>query len=152
MKSFDLVAACVADMEEVGYSVPAIEADTSDCDWSYTIGLHRTFDHPELILIGLDAPLAGAVLEYLCQQIVDGVEFAPSSATGFGPLRLRFRTVGDIFRSHGEWFGLGRELLARFGEAWPPTLQVLWADRDGDYPIRPGDPSWMLRQPLLAEI
>jgi len=31
-------------------------------------------------------------------------------------------------------------------------LQVLWADRDGDYPVRPGDPSWMLRQPLLAEI
>ena len=85
MKSFDLVAACVADMEEVGYSVPPIEADTSECDWSYTIGLHRTFDHPELILIGLDAPLAGAVLEYLCQQVVDGVAFAPGATTGSAP-------------------------------------------------------------------
>jgi hypothetical protein len=150
MGSFQVLEAFRADIDETGYTVAAITGDRTGCDWAYSVGLDHTFGHPELILVGIEAPLAGAVIQSLADRVASGLELVDGAEARLGPLRLRFREVDDLFCAQGDWFNLGRELTAGWGGRWPRTLQVVWADADGTYPERTDDPAWFLRQPLLV--
>lgn len=139
------------DIAEAGFTVAAIVADESSCDWAYSIGLHRSFGHPELLVVGLDAPIAGAVIEVLGRDIAQGRRIAHADAVPLdGGISLRAREVDELWCALGDWFILGREVMAGWGLRWPPSLQLIWSDSDGRYPEHPGDPSWTLRQPLLS--
>jgi len=139
------------DIDEVGYGVAAVTGDLTGCDWAYSVGLGHSFDHPELIVIGVDAPLAGAMVQALADKVAVGVDLREQTGVRIGPMRLLFQEVDDLFRSQGDWFNLGREVVAEFGERWPDTLQVVWADDEGRFPDADGDDSeWFLRQPLLV--
>lgn len=150
METFGLLQACRHDIETVGFTVAAITGDVTGCDWAYSVGLHHSFHHPELVLVGLDAPLAGAVVQSLGDKVAAGARLRPGSEARMGPLRFRFREVDDLFCTRSDWFNLGREVTADWGGRWPRTLQVLWGDADGRFPESVDDPSWFLRQPLLA--
>jgi hypothetical protein len=142
---------CRNDIALGGYSVAAIIADESGCDWAYSIGLHHSFAHPELVLVGLEAPLAGAVVEMLASEVGSGRRIADGERlTLEGGLRLRARAVEPLWLGLGDWFNLGREVMAIWGERWPESLQLVWSDAEGRYPERPGDPEWSFRQPLLS--
>jgi hypothetical protein len=65
-------------------------------------------------------------------------------------VRLRARAVEPLWLGLGDWFNLGREVMAIWGERWPDSLQLIWSDADGRFPERPGDPEWSFRQPLLS--
>ncbi len=147
----DIIDLFRRDIDAGGFNVAALVADDSGCDWAYSIGLHRCHDHPELLIVGLDAPIAGAVVEVLGKEIAEGrtlVEGAPVRLQG--GLELHVRAVDDLWLERGEWFDLGREVMSHWGERWPRTLQLVWSDASGAFPQRPGDPEWTLRQPLLA--
>lgn len=150
MGAHEVVESFRWDIAEAGYSVAAITGDRTGCDWAYSVGLHHMFLHPELIVVGLDAPLAGAVVQELAYRVTLGVDLRGRDDVGLGPMPLRFREVDELFCSQGDWFNLGREVLSGWGERWPATLQVVWADADGRFPERNGDPEWLLRQPLLV--
>lgn len=150
MGSFEVVDSFRSDITEVGYTVAAVTGDRTGCDWAYSVGLHHTHRHPELIMVGLDAPLAGAVIQALGDKVCAGVDLRGSGDVMVGPMALRFRQVDDLFCSQGDWFNLGREVVSTWGERWPATLQVVWADDSGRFPEETGDPAWFLRQPLLA--
>jgi len=150
MGTFQVLEAFRHDIDDAGYTVAAITGDMTGCDWAYSIGLDHTFDHPELIVVGLAAPLAGAVIQSLADTVSAGTHLTEGGEARLGPLRLHFREVDDLFRSQGDWFILGREIAADWGVRWPTTLQVVWADADGCFPERTDDPEWFLRQPLLV--
>lgn len=150
MGAFQVVQTFRRDIEETGYTVAAITGDVSGCDWAYSVGLHHSFGRPELIVVGIDAPLAGAVVQALADKVAGGAELRSGGEAAIGPMRLRFREVDDLFCSQGDWFNLGREITAEWGERWPATLQVVWADAGGTFPDRSDDPAWFLRQPLLV--
>src|SRR5690606_30743557 len=46
----DEIEICRTDIALGGFSVAAIIADETGCDWAYSIGLHHSFGHPELLL------------------------------------------------------------------------------------------------------
>lgn len=150
MGAFEVVQSFRRDIAEAGYSVAAVTGDRTGCDWAYSVGLHQSHDHPELIVVGLEAPLAGAIIEALADKVCAGVDLRGREHVAVGPMPLRFRRVEDLFCSQSDWFNLGREVLSTWGGRWPETLQVIWADVDGRFPEDRGDPSWLLRQPLLA--
>jgi len=147
----DFISSCWTDIEARGFLVAAVEGGAEGCDWAYTVGLHLTAGHPELVLVGLDAAMAGGVLDSVGQRVVDGLVLGPGRPLQIGPVELGLRPVDPLWRTHGDWFALGRAVLARRALPWPPTLQVVWPDQDGAVPEEPGDPRWSLRQPLLAE-
>lgn len=147
----DFISSCWNDIEARGFLVAAVEGGAQACDWAYTVGLHLTTGHPELVLVGLDAAMAGGVLDSVGQRVVDGLVLGPDVPLRIGPVVLGLREVDPLWRTHGDWFALGRAVLGRRGLSWPPTLQVVWPDQHGDVPQQPGDPRWSLRQPLLAE-
>lgn len=135
---------------DTGFTVLAYTADVTGVDWAHTLGLHACSGHPELVLVGLPAPLAAALLESLGERVLRGNRLPPRAKVRVGPVVLRFEVVADLFRDQGDWFRLGRELLAGAGSRWPRTLQVVWADDHG-FPDGPDDQRWLGRQPLLFE-
>lgn len=153
MATEDPFAACRDDIESGGYSVVAIVGDESGCDWAYSIGLHRSFDHPELLIVGLEAPFAGAVIELLAKQISDGERLIPGTSVIMdGGLEFRVHLVDRLWCGQGDWFNLGREVMSTWGERWPTTVQLTWSDSDGAFPEPPGDSKWAFRQPLLFSV
>lgn len=146
-----LVESCSDEIDRAGYLVVAVDGEGDTCDWAYTIGLHLTTSHPELCLVGIDAAMAGGVLESLAERVMGGEQLDPDRPVTVGPLRLGLRPVDRLWLDAGDWFTLGRAVLAARDLPWPATLQVLWPDDVGEYPEHPGDPRWALRQPLLAE-
>ncbi len=146
-----MIEDCRQELEDGGFTVLALLGDEHGCDWAYTMGLHRNFGHPELLVVGLEAPVAGAVLELLGQRVAAGERVdAGSHLLMDGGLDFQVRGVDPLFASRGDWFVLGREVMACWGERWPTSLQLIWSDPAHGYPDRPGDPRWVVRQPLLC--
>lgn len=150
MGAFEVVESFKQDVVEVGWTVAAVTGDRTGCDWAYSIGLQRSYGHPELIIVGVDAPLAGAIVQALADAVEAGVDLRGRDDLRIGPMSFRTAPVDDLFCSQGDWFILGREVMSGWGERWPATLQVIWADEDGRFPERADDPEWFLRQPLLT--
>jgi len=149
----DEIEICRTDIALGGFSVAAIIADETGCDWAYTIGLHHSYGHPELLLVGLEAPIAGAVIEVVARTVAEGrVIRAGDEFTLDGGLELRAHAVDDLWCGMGDWFNLGREVMSTWGLRWPESLQLVWSDAEGRYPERPGDPRWSFRQPLLTGV
>jgi len=149
----DEIEICRTDIALGGVSVAAIIADETGCDWADTIGLHHSYGHPELLLVGLEAPIAGAVIEVVARTVAEGrVIRAGDEFTLDGGLELRAHAVDDLWCGMGDWFNLGREVMSTWGQSWPESLQLVWSDAEGRYPERPGDPRWSFRQPLLTGV
>ena len=150
MENCDPFEACRADIESGGHSVAAIVGDETGCDWAYSIGLTRSYDHPELVVVGLEAPFAGAVIEVLSRRVAEGEQLIPGSTVEVeGGLEFRLHLVDPLWCSRGDWFVLGREVMATWGERWPTSIQLTWPDANGAFPEEPGDPLWSFRQPML---
>jgi hypothetical protein len=58
-------------IEEYGWSVVGVEGPAG-VGWAYTIGLLEGFDHPELVVVGLDWPDCGQLLNGLGDQVAGG--------------------------------------------------------------------------------
>jgi len=140
-----------SDIDGGSFNVAALVADESGCDWAYSVGLHRCHGHAELLVVGLEAPIAGAVIEVLGEEISAGRRLVPGmSIRLLGGLELHVRAVDPLWLARGDWFELGREVMSCWGDRWPDTLQLVWCDAEGHFPEQPGDPRWTMRQPLLA--
>lgn len=150
MGAFEIVEQIKQDIDEVGYSVAAITGDRSGCDWAYSVGLMHSAGHPELIVVGVDAPLAGAIIQAMSDKVMSGIDLRTCDGVRVGPMQLRFTEVDDLFTSQGDWFNLGRAVMSDLGQRWPSSLQIVWADDEGRFPQRSDDPQWFMRQPLLA--
>lgn len=145
-----VVEACRREIDQGGFTVVALVGDRLGCDWAYSIGLHRSFGHPELVLVGMDAALAGAVVENLARRVAAGERLDGAEELVLdGGLVLRVGCVDPLYRAQGDWFELGRAVMDVWGERWPASLQLVWGDPALGHPELPGDPSWQLRQPLL---
>lgn len=146
----DVVRECCEEVAAGGFTVAAIIGDDHGCDWAYTIGLGHNFAHPELLIAGLDAPVAGAVLELVGTGVAEGRAIRPDTVLAFdGGLELRARRIDAIWCAQGDWFNLGRQVLAELGLRWPASMQLTWPDSHGRFPRHSDDPAALLRQPLL---
>jgi hypothetical protein len=91
----DFISSCWTDIDARGYLVAAVEGGGDGCDWAYTVGLHLTAGHPELVLVGLDAAMAGGVLDTLGQRVVDGLELHVDEPVRMGPMALGLGEGGE---------------------------------------------------------
>lgn len=135
----DAVARC-------GWAVELIAAgdEASQPAFAYTVGLHKSFHAPELIVVGLTHQAMGGILNELGERIKAG-ETLPLGEDVSGilegyPVRLRQVQDPESYREHvgyALWFNKGYDF---------PLLQVLWPDRRGRFP---GDPD---ADPAIAEL
>ena len=122
----------VSDIEEVGWHVIMVSEDDKEPSFAYSIGLFRTFDHPEIVVFGLDLEVMHRIINLIGEEVRQGRRFADGQAAS-GILEgydIRFLNVA------------GRHYLEHFGYAhWYykgddfPALQCLWPDNQGRFPM-----------------
>jgi hypothetical protein len=121
-------------IEHFGWVVQAVfptEHDAIKVAWSYTIGLTRHFDHPEIIITGLTPDLAQTLLNDVGGRVSKGECFGPEQLYDgiIAKYAVKFRRVLDV--TAGDYFNIG----AHYYQGYDFTaLQMLWPDTDGRFP------------------
>lgn len=122
-------------LERVGWicrGVSPLPADPEGTPrFAYTAGLERSWDHPELIVVGVEWPQSLAVLEAAVERVERGETFAPGRRyAGLLPEGdAVFVEVGHAHRffnlTYARWLYGGADFRA---------LQLAWSDVAGRFP------------------
>lgn len=123
--------------------------DSTGPGWSYSVGLFRTFGHPEFIIMGIHPSVAQTIINDLGIRVKDGQRFRtgmcdPDVLEKYEVSLIAMRM--DQYRAHlgyALWFYGGREF---------PVLQVVWPDRSGHFPWDPKCGLDAMIQPVLGHI
>jgi hypothetical protein len=136
-----------SDVEKYGWSVGLFEKGTATPSFAYTIGLWKTYNHPEIIAFGLPIDLLYTILNDTGELIKEGKQFSLSVDNNeiLINLPVQFRQVDasnipDYF-GFAQWFN-DYELFT--------ALQLFWPDKAGKFPWDPTyDEKYRFDQPLL---
>ena len=115
-----------------GFTMVSVENRKSS--WTYTIGLVETTSHPELVVTGLGADNAQALITDLVAHIKAGERFESGDASLHG-LPLRVGTVHPTQWVHGR-FAMWVNYYGERGEPvpTPAAVQILWPNDDDVFP------------------
>ncbi len=140
---------CIANVREHGWHVVKVPEKGDTPSWCFTIGLHHTFGHPEIITFGLPLDTGHQLLNIGGDAIKTGRRFAAGTPYDdfLNGYLCEFRCVHPMwyrwFVGYAMWF-YKRE---RF-----PIVQLFWPDRDGVFPWAAAPGAWIRgAQPLLYE-
>jgi hypothetical protein len=138
----------LADVASYGWHIIHVSADADGPGWSYSIGLYRTFTHPEFLVFGLPADRAQHIINDLGTRIKAGARYVDGASDSdvLASYSVRFVLVPRAaYRAHfgiGVWFYRSESF---------PVLQVVWPDRAAVFPWEAGfDPTLTSVQPVLG--
>ncbi|MCA8942318.1 MAG: DUF4262 domain-containing protein [Planctomycetes bacterium] len=103
-----------------------------DVPVAYTVGLFETFEHPEIVVVGLPPETAHDLLEECGEDVRSGTAFANGASNRdlLTDHEVRFHSVTD--RSVVDEVLLhARE---HYGDRAFPVLQLVWPDERGRFP------------------
>lgn len=137
------------DVERHGWHVIGVEEDEEGPAFAYTIGLYRTFGHPEVIAFGLAVPVLHRLVNAVGERVRSGEMFAHLDESGdvLDECNVAFRTVErrhfSEYLGYSRWFYRGDDF---------PALQCVWPDSRHRYPWHPAAGSDLVRrQPVLSD-
>jgi hypothetical protein len=139
----------LADVSQRGFHVLLVEPGSDAPSYALSVGLFRSFDHPEVAVFGLPPELLTGAIERVGERVRAGARFEHGAiAEGLVPGRLAaFRTVAPrrypAYLGYAVWY---------HGGPFFPALQCIWSDGEGRFPWAP----WFPReardaQPVLFE-
>ena len=117
--------------------------------FSYSIGLFQTYDHPELVILGLSPELSNGILWEVARAAERGA-----------PLDLSKPYIGLLEDVPCQFVEVPKEIYGDyvFSARWYyqgdgfPLFQIVWPDLDGLFPWSPGaDDANFANQPVLGE-
>lgn len=138
----------IAEVAQVGWHVVVRPAEGDAPAYAHTVGLFRSFDHPEVLLSGL-APDALRAALYRIGALVRGGALEDPARTHdvLEGRRLELRRIAP--RHYAAWLGTA---VWYHGGSRFPALQCVWSDPDGRFPWDPWFPRELRdRQPVLFE-
>jgi len=132
---------------EYGWFCQGVQGDGKDPDWCYTIGLTRSYRHPELCIFGLKTESRLQILANIVGVIKEGKTFKAGDEVIdiVKKYSLAFRDVP--LATYEKYFGVG----VRFNN-WQSfeMLQVFWPDHAGLFPWEDGfEEGFRYAQPQL---
>jgi hypothetical protein len=139
----------LADVKRHGWHVLMIEEDEEGPGFAYSVGLHHSFGHPELIVFGLPVQVMHRIINAVGEEIRSGERFEHLEESGevLDGYYLALRTVErrhyrDYF-GYARWFYRGNDF---------PALQCVWPDAQHRYPWHPEfNATLAQRQPVLSD-
>ena len=98
-----------------GYTMQGVLPDPDCVGWTYTIGLSKSFDLPELVITNIDNSIAASMLTWVVEQLQDGACLDDLDPAQF--------TAVPVHPTHlsGELMHMWRE---HYGEE-PSTVEVI---------------------------
>jgi hypothetical protein len=137
------------DIARHGWHVVKVMEDDHGPAHAFSIGLHETHGHPEIVATGPDLDVLHQLVNAVGEDVREGRRFEADRAydgivTG---LRCHFRAVHPAnypdFLGYAGWY---------YGGASFPALQCIWPDHEGRYPWHEGFPEALAtQQPDLAQ-
>ena len=143
-----------SDVETYGWHVAKIAGDDQAPPWAFSIGLEHNFDHPEVLVFGMELPLLHNLINHIGEQVKRGQRFDPRGTEdddGYRPQGVLAHHPPALRRVQPRWYGPFVGNAAVFYRERPfRVLQCFWPDAQGCLPWEQGfAPEWHGRQPLL---
>jgi hypothetical protein len=143
-----ITANILKDIKEHRVHIAFVESDGYCPRFGYSIGLYKEFNHPELIIIGLDFESTGAIINNAKDEIENGIRFIEGVNYPDFLIELPVQFV-DVKKEHyADYLGYAgwyNDKSMNF-----PTLQIVWPDRDGKFPWEPEfNENFKFKQPLM---
>jgi hypothetical protein len=136
------------DVARFGWHVIIVPASNAGPAFAYTIGLFKSYGHPEIIIFGLSNDQMHALLNLVGQEVkVDrkysANEFSPDFIEEYNCAFLDFpKESYNDFLGYALWFYKGNEF---------PVLQFVWPDKNGKFPWNEDvEPEIKELQPILG--
>jgi hypothetical protein len=127
---------------------PRVDSEDAQEWFSYSTGLYMRFQHPEILICGLDADTGRGIINSIGDELKAGRKFDLDSDCAHifaDGVKCRFRIVHPS--QYAEYVGWAIWFYER--EAFP-LWQCFWPDDAGKFPWEEGcDPSVVELQPLL---
>jgi hypothetical protein len=129
----------IDDIAEYGWHVVGIAAEGTSPAWAFTIGLYESFEHPEVLIMGLPVETLMAMANVIGEQVKSGARFAPGVRYGdiLDGFDCQFEPVDESLYADYVGYALWYYKRQPF-----PLLQCLWPDKENRLP---GDPGFIER-------
>jgi hypothetical protein len=142
-----IVDRAAADVEAHGWHVLTVSGEGS-LPYAFSIGFDKTFDHPEVLIIGLPQKTSHQLLNIVGSKVSTGARFAPG--TPYLGLLERFPCEFRPVPASAYPTYLGAA-LGFYGAEPFSAVQLVWPDREGMFPWdASASESFRKSQPVLA--
>jgi len=146
-----VVADLRAAIAEAGYQVALVPSVDGGCAYGFTIGLSRSFAHPELVVVGLDEAEPDGLMHELLEAAAEAVAGGGRFTAGTTDKELLDGHVLAIRAVSPEHCRALLDTADRVLGSAVEALQLVWPDGRGLMPWNPVcDPRVSERQPLLG--
>lgn len=136
-------------IQECGWYVLKVSEDIEGPGFAYTVGLWGNYQHPELIIFGLDLDVMHQILNVAGNAIrEDQRRFEPGELDAGLVEGYSCAFVNVAPEAYQEYLGYARWL---YRQQDFPALQCVWPDRRSYFPWQPDfSEDLRTRQPLLG--
>lgn len=134
-------------IDQYGLQVIMVKGSGYSPPFAYSIGLFETYNQPEIICFGLAEKLGHEIINDVAELIKNGqtIHTYTSYDHIFKDSRAEFLPVDD--RNLGDYFGAA---LNHYGKTKFPAVQLVWTDRNGQFPWEENfEAEFLHDQPLL---
>jgi len=127
-----------SDIAQYGWSFMYVDADQVRGmePFSYTIGLEKTYGHPEVVIFGLPAQSAHGIISAVAAAVKEGESMPlhdPVEDIIGGDLKVIFKPL-----EHALYADYLSVAIKTYGTTDFRTLIMLWPDKEGKYPFDTG--------------
>ena len=140
----------LSDVQDYGWHVVKVLEEGDSPEFAYSIGLFRSFQHPEIFIYGLPSERAHLIINEAGEHIRSGRRFFAGQTSDelLEGYSVMFRAIPPSqYREHlgwASWF---------YDYADFPALQLVYPDRDGRWPWQSGTSEGFRRvQLVLADV
>ena len=137
----------LADVKDYGWHVIKILEKNETPGWAFSIGLYKNFNHPEVVVFGLNDEVAHFLINEIGDEIRAGKKFGVDGLYSdlIDTYSCTFKPVNPVwyhaFLGYANWFYKSQNY---------PALQCIWPDKNHRFPWDPEfNPNWVWAQPLL---
>ncbi len=89
-----------------GYTIQGVLPDPNNVAWTYTIGLSKSFDLPELVVTNLDNHDAVVLLTWVIEELRDGASLDDFDHNYFRPVPVHNDHLdGELLNMWREYYG-----------------------------------------------
>jgi hypothetical protein len=120
----------VDDVQNFGWTVVGFEPDENGTGYSYSVGMHQTLGHPEILVLGLHGQHAAQLINAIGDEIKAGRSFRDGETVEnlFSGFPMAFRKVAD------EYSYLADKVQWFYETADVGLLQCFWPDPNRLFP------------------
>lgn len=139
------------DIIRSGFSIVSVFASNNTPSYAYTIGLHETYNHPEIIVLGLPAQPSHGVIANAVESILDGGKKISVGINykGIANADVVFNVVSDFYKT--KYALLAMDYYGSLEGV--EFIQMLWPDPEGRFPFDfDFNKDFRFSQPILGPI